>query len=391
MKAVILAAGEGTRMRPFTRGQPKVMLPVGNRPFLEYLVRALARNGIRDIIMVVGYHRERIMSYFKDGDEWSVNIQYVHQDKQLGTAHALRCAEDYLKDETGFLLLAGDNLIEEEDIRAIIDSEDEEVLLVTRSTLSTKYGVVDERNHRVISITEKDVLGYEEQIFTGIGKFSPSIFDFLYEDVYQLTSLIQERINHGSIRSIHARTWMDAVYPQDLLRLNNRVLEDLPAGYGGIVEPGVMFKGNVHVGEGTITRANTYLKGPIAIGEGADIGPSSAIFGPVSIGENSTIGPFCEIRNSIIMDNVTISMGSVIENAVIGSGCTLGARFTTRKNRNPHAVGRKNLRLEGIAIGEDCLIEENVTVDNGITIGNGVCVEAGKHVNRPIEDGTIII
>ncbi len=361
------------------------MLPVGNKPILEYLVTALAKNGVRDLIMVVGYHRERIMSYFQDGKEWGVRIQYVHQEKQLGTAHALHTAENYLREEESFLLVSGDNILEEADILALADSPEPDTLLITRNTLSTKYGVVSFQNNRVMSIQEKDVLGYEDQIFTGVGKFTPAIFDFLYDDVYYLTTLIQERLKKSSILAVQANTWMDAVYPQDLLRLNYRVLEDLPAGYGGIVEPGVMFKEHVNVAEGTILRANTYLKGPIIIGEGVDIGPSSAFTGPVSIGENSTIGPFCVIKNSIIMDNVTIGMGTKLENAFIGSGTVLGSRFTTRRNKVESPT------YDGIAVGEDCIIEENVILDNGITIGTAVRIEAGKHVNRSIGDNTIVI
>ncbi len=122
MKAVILAAGEGTRMRPFTRGQPKVMLSIGNKPILEYLINALAKNGIRDLIMVVGYRKERIMSYFGDGKDWKVNIKYVHQEKQLGTANALKTAEKDLKNEKNFLLVAGDNIVDHMDMDHIVYS-----------------------------------------------------------------------------------------------------------------------------------------------------------------------------------------------------------------------------------------------------------------------------
>jgi len=385
LKAVILAAGEGTRMRPFTRGQPKVMLPVGNRPVLEYLVRALARSGIRDIIIVVGYHKERIMSHFEDGKDWKVHIQYVLQGKQLGTAHALKMAEAYLKEDPCFLLLAGDNIVDEEDLADLANSPEDETVLVTRSRLSTKYGVVGMRGDQVISIEEKSIQGMEAQIFTGIGRFKTTIFNHLHNDTYLLTSLIQDRLKEGPLHAVKASTWMDAVYPQDLLRLNSRVLQDLPAGYGGIVEPGVMFKDHVHVGEGCILRAHTYLKGPIIIGEGGDIGPSTTISGPVSIGENSSVGPFCEISNCIIMDNVTIGMGSKLQNAVIGSGTTIGARFTTSWGslRQPDR--------SGVAIGEDCSIQENVLVDNGITVGNSVHIDSGRRISRSLEDHTLVV
>ena len=89
MKAVILAAGEGARMGPFTASVPKVMIPVGNRPLLESTVQALVENGVRDLVLVVGYRRERIQSHFQDGKAFHARITYVTQTKQLGTAHAV--------------------------------------------------------------------------------------------------------------------------------------------------------------------------------------------------------------------------------------------------------------------------------------------------------------
>ena len=89
MKAAILAAGEGARMGPFTASEPKVMIPVGNRPILEHVVRALVDEGVHDIVLIVGYRRERIMSYFQEGKAFGARIEYAVQNKQLGTAHSV--------------------------------------------------------------------------------------------------------------------------------------------------------------------------------------------------------------------------------------------------------------------------------------------------------------
>src|SRR5256886_7022054 len=107
MKAVILAAGEGARMGPFTASVPKVMIPVGNRPLLEYVVQALAENGVRDLIFVVGYRRERIQSHFQDGKAFGAPITYGTPPKELGTAHVIRQAHGHLGDP--ILVLNGTN------------------------------------------------------------------------------------------------------------------------------------------------------------------------------------------------------------------------------------------------------------------------------------------
>jgi len=92
MKAVILAAGEGKRLRPFTETLPKVMLPVANKPVLEYVIDSVKKSGLKEIVLVVGYKKEVIMEYFKDYK--GIKISYVTQEKQLGTAHALLQAKN---------------------------------------------------------------------------------------------------------------------------------------------------------------------------------------------------------------------------------------------------------------------------------------------------------
>ncbi|MFQ6056234.1 MAG: sugar phosphate nucleotidyltransferase, partial [Methanosarcinales archaeon] len=118
MKAVILAAGEGLRCRPLTLTRSKVMLPVANKPIIEHVINACRENNIKDIILVVGYKKEKIMDYFKNGIDFGVNITYVHQKKALGTAHAILFAEKLIDNE--FIVLNGDNLVDEKAISDLL-------------------------------------------------------------------------------------------------------------------------------------------------------------------------------------------------------------------------------------------------------------------------------
>ena len=120
LKAVILAAGEGRRCRPLTQTRSKVMLPVGNRPFMEHVINALAENGIQDLYIVVGYQKERVMDHFEDGVDFGVNITYLEQNELLGTAHALGKAEDYIDEP--FLVVNGDNLIDSRAVSELISA-----------------------------------------------------------------------------------------------------------------------------------------------------------------------------------------------------------------------------------------------------------------------------
>ncbi len=121
MQAIVLAAGEGTRIRPLTYTKPKVMLPIANKPILEHLIVELRKAGIKDIILVVGYKDEVIRNHFKDGSDWDVNITYVSQKVQMGTADALKSAMHLIDDE--FIVLNGDNIVSYEDIKKIAKTD----------------------------------------------------------------------------------------------------------------------------------------------------------------------------------------------------------------------------------------------------------------------------
>ena len=119
-KAVILAAGEGQRLRPFTVNKPKVMLSVADKPVLGHVIEALVKNGIRNIVMVTGHRREHVLDHFGSGENYGTEIVYVPQQRQLGTAHALALTADTVGDD--FLVLSGDTLIEAETIAAFCDA-----------------------------------------------------------------------------------------------------------------------------------------------------------------------------------------------------------------------------------------------------------------------------
>ena len=138
-KAVILAAGEGQRLRPFTVTKPKAMLSIAGKPILQYVVEALEQNGIREVVIVVGYHREQIFDYLGMGEQFGIDITYVTQEKQLGTAHALSQVKKAVKGE--FLLLPGDNLINADTIARFVTVKPNALLVKTVENPS-RYGVV---------------------------------------------------------------------------------------------------------------------------------------------------------------------------------------------------------------------------------------------------------
>jgi len=224
-KAVILAAGEGKRLKPFTETMPKVMIPVANKPIVEHVIDSVFKSGIDEIVLVVGYKKETVMDYLREKE----NITYVVQDKQLGTAHALLQAKNHVDEP--FVVLAGDNIIDHESITKLIHSESETAMLIKEHPSPSKYGVVFLKGNRVERIVEKPEDEKSRFISTGIYRFSPVVFNGIEklasQGVYDLTSALQMLINQGKkVEAMVAERWMDIVYPWDIIDVNEEMIHN---------------------------------------------------------------------------------------------------------------------------------------------------------------------
>jgi glucose-1-phosphate thymidylyltransferase len=387
MKAVILAAGEGRRLRPFTETMPKVMLPVANKPVLEYVFDAARNCGIDEIIVVVGYKKEVIMEYFKNYK--GIKITYVIQDKQLGTAHALLQAKSKLNDS--FIVLSGDNIINQNSISKLMNSKSEYCILIKEHPHPSKYGVVFIEKTILKELVEKPKEELGKFISTGVYKLPYETFEEIEEltshGIYTLSSVIQSIVEKNkTINTILADLWMDIVYPWDLISVNEAMIRHFPASTSGVIEKGVTMKGAVSIGKDTAIYSGCYIVGPVIIGSGCEIGPNACIFPSTTIGNNSSIRPFCEIRNSIIMEDVHINSNSYISHSIVAKGNIIGTNFSNITGEATiETEGEfKKLKNIGTMIGEDCTIGSNVVVESGKIIGRGCRIESLKKISKNI-------
>ena len=387
MKAVILAAGEGRRLRPFTETMPKVMLPVANKPILEYVIDAVKNSGIDEIILVVGYKKEVIMEYFEDYD--GIKITYVVQDKQLGTAHALMQAKDYIQNT--FIVLSGDNIIDQRSISKLIENDSEYSILIKEHPHVSKYGAVFVEKNNLKKIIEKPKEEKTSLISTGIYKFPISVFEIVEklssQGVYTLSSVVQTLIDKDQIvGTVTADLWMDVVYPWDIITVNEMMTRDIKASLGGIVEKGVTIKGPVSVGNDTKIYSGCYIVGPVVIGDGCEIGPNACIFPSTVIGDNSVVNPFSEIRNSIIMSDVSIGSNSLIKHSIVGRGSAIGDNFSSTSGKATFEIEDefKKLKNIGSIIGEDCTIGSHVVINPGIIIGRSCEIDSMKKIGNDV-------
>ena len=392
LKAVILAAGEGRRCRPLTQTRSKVMLPVGNRPFMEHVINALAENGVHDLYIVVGYQKERVMDYFEDGIDFGVNITYLEQNELLGTAHALGKAEDYIVEP--FLVVNGDNLIDSRAVSELISARGDNVILAALRRHSGDYGVLMVEQERVKAIVEKPGRPCSGILNTGAYKFSPEIFQDIHNTPlsergsYELTETISQMIAEGReiVPLIGKGVWADAIFAWDLLHANAMALGLKDMKIEGEVEEGAKIKGPVEVGEGSIIRSGSYLVGPVSIGEDCDIGPGVVILPSTSIGDSARVGPHSEVRNSIIMNDARIGSGAIVSDSVVGASSILGDQMVVESGPCVVEVEETFLRSEfGAILSDNVTAGARVMAHAGTVVGSGARIDSGCIIRGQIE------
>ena len=302
MQFVILAAGLGTRMMPLTANRSKLMLPVANKPFLEWNVDAL--KDIGDVILVLRKDQKDIIDHFK-------NCRIVYQEEPLGTANAIACCKDLIEDR--FIVINGDEFIPKSDIEKF--SRLDGYNIATFPGDSSRFGALTIDEDIVTGIAEKDANG-TALINAGMYMFEKSVFEAIEKTElsgrgeYEITDSIRIMIENGvKIKAFRLSSWNTLGYPWDLLDINQALLKRT----GSII------------GDNVDIRPGSYIEHPVAIGDGSIIGPNCYIRKYSSIGKNCKVGNAVEIKNSIIMDNSFVSHLSYVGDSVVGSNCNIGA------------------------------------------------------------------
>lgn len=410
--AVLLTAGEGKRMRPLTLTRPKTMLQVGGKPILQYDVESLREAGIKDIIMVIGYKKERIIDHFGDGSHLGVNITYINQKQRLGTAHAIGLVHDVVDEQ--FIVLNGDIIVDHELIADLIKKHSlnnaTSLLTITEVENPTSFGVIETNGDVITNIIEKPkpeeaptnlinagIYIFDTQIFDAISKTKKS-----QRGEYEITDSIKIQINENkTVLGLKSeKKWIDIGRPWELLDVNAHFLDEIRDKISGKVEKGVSIDGPIVLGENSIIRSGSYIQGPIYIGEGCDIGPNCYLRKHTSLGNNVNVGGAVEIKNSIIMDNTNINHLSYIGDSIIGNNCNIAAgtnianlRFdnnTVKMKINGKKVdsGRRKL---GVVFGDGVKTGVNSSFNPGVKVGINSAIGAGAVIYEDIPSNTLIL
>jgi UDP-N-acetylglucosamine diphosphorylase/glucosamine-1-phosphate N-acetyltransferase len=400
LKAIIMAAGEGQRMRPLTSNRPKVMLPVAGKPILEHLLIEVKEAGIGEFVFIVGYCDEQVRAYFGSGEKWGVKVDYSEQRKQMGTADAIRMVEGVTEDF--FLVINGDVIINHADIKKLLKNKHDTMSVFTVKDPSG-LGIVELANGKVVNILEKSQNPPTLLANAGLYLFTPRIFEAIskteksprgeYEITDSLRILMEDKkgLYYHEIKS-----WLDLSYPWDLLRLNESMMAGLEAQNLGVIEENVFLKGAVAVGKNSVIKSGTYIEGPVIIGEGCKIGPNCYIRPSTTIGNNCHIGAAVEVKNSVIMNGTAVPHHNYVGDSVIGEGCNFGAGTKIANlrldDRNISVGGIDTKRRKmGAIIGDNVKTGINASINVGTSIGNNTFIGPGVVVGGVIMPNSRIL
>ncbi|CUT05441.1 sugar phosphate nucleotidyltransferase [Candidatus Kryptobacter tengchongensis] len=331
MKAVIMAGGFGTRLRPLTMNIPKPMVPVVNIPIMHRIISLLKKYKITEIIALVYYYPDVIMNYFKDGKDFGVKISYVRAEADFGTAGSVRNAADLIGDDE-FIVISGD-VLTDIDISKVInyhfDKKAKATIVLTRVKNPLPYGIVIVKDTGEISrFLEKPSWGevFSDTINTGIYVLNPSILEFVpYKQEFDFSKnlfpiLLEKKIPfYGFLTENY---WRDIGTLGDYLEAHL----DCLAGMVDLEIKGekIETKGTtLYIGGNSQIEDYSKFEGIVVIGENTKIGKNVKLVNSV-IGSDCEIGDNCEIINSVIWDRTKIGKGAKLTLDVIGYDCVIG-------------------------------------------------------------------
>jgi mannose-1-phosphate guanylyltransferase/phosphomannomutase len=373
MKAVIMAGGEGTRLRPLTYNQPKPMVPMANRPLMEHVIGLLRRHGFTDIVVTVGFQANAIQNYFGNGAEFGIRIVYASEEPPLGTAGSVRNAMQQLDEP--FLVISGD-VLTDIDLGAVVDFHCRTKALATIALRSMpnplEFGIVmTHPDGSVDRFLEKPSWGevFSDTINTGIYVFEPGILGFIGEGVVDFSADVFPRLLEGEQPLLYG--CVTEGYWEDIgtLQAYARAHQDILDGQVQVEIPGFSFRQGIWLGEGAEVDPAAQVRGPAIIGDNCRVEAGATLGEYAVLGRNVRVGADAFIERAVVHDNAFVGPGVRLEGCVVGRSSEL----------------RRGCRVEeGAVLGDECFIGEHAVVHAGVKVFPFKTVEHGAIVNASI-------
>src|SRR5579862_7176951 len=357
MRAVVMAGGEGTRLRPLTSNQPKPMVPIVGKPCMEHILELLREHGFRDVVVTVAFLPQAIRSYFGDGEPLGLEIEYSVEESPLGTAGSVRLASDRLDDT--FLVISGDALCDI-DLGKIVEFHRERGAAATIGLKSVEdpleFGiVVTDEDGRIERFLEKPSWGqvFSDTINTGIYVLEPEVLNHVpsegpFDFSKELFPLLLEmgRPMYGYVCDGY---WQDIGNLDQFRQANFDALDERVR----LTIPGLRLRGNVWIGEGVEIDQVAGVAGPAFIGSYARVAPDASVMPYTVLGSGVTLRERSHVSRSVIDFGTYVGRAAVVEGAILGRNCDV----------------RSHARLhEGVAIGDSVTLGEQAEIYPGVRI-----------------------
>jgi len=373
MKAVIMAGGEGTRLRPLTSNQPKPLMPLANRPMMEHVVRLLKRHGFDEIVVTLAFLPQTIRSAFGDGSEYGVRMAYATEETPLGTAGSVHNARDQLDDT--FMVISGD-VLTDIDLGAIVDAHRDRGAVATLGLKSMEnpleFGIVITRPDGSIErFLEKPTWGqvFSDTVNTGIYVLEPTVFDYIEAGAQVDFShdVFPRLLEDGKALFGHVADgyWEDVGTLEAYVQAHRDVLDAKVA----VEVPGFPVAEGVWLGEGTEVHPDARIDGPVIIGDYCTVAAGAHLGRYTVLGSNVAVGPDADLERAVVHDNTYLGPGVRLRGAVVGRSCDLRG----------HVLGE-----EGVVLGDDCFVGEHAVLNPGVKVYPFKTVEPGAIVNSSI-------
>lgn len=382
--AIVLAAGEGRRLRPLTRHRPKPMLPAATDPILEHVFDELLAAEVDDLTVVVGYGRTAVQSHFGPSYR-DVPIEYVHQETQLGSGHALQTAASTVDETT--LVVYGDQLVDSTIVADTVDAHGEDaaatIAVVPSSDVTNYGGVIVDADGTVADVVENPTDEREYRLNAGVYVLEPRAVEVVtgVEPTAGEVTLVDglvELIDRGATVTAAATrgTWIDATYPWDLLEVAETLLES------GRVESRIAPSARVH--------ESATIVEPVVVAPDCVIGPGAVVGPTVCLRENVTVGANATVTRSVIDADSRLGAGATVHDCVTGRGVRIGSGSVVVGGPGDVRVGTRihpDERL-GAVLGDRTADAGGVTYAPGTVVGAAATIHAGATVRGSIESET---
>jgi mannose-1-phosphate guanylyltransferase/phosphomannomutase len=374
VKAVVMAGGEGTRLRPMTASMPKPLLPIVNKPIMEHVLRLLHRHGFSETVVTVQFLASLVRNYFGDGEDFGMQLHYATEETPLGTAGSVKNAEHLLRDDT-FLVISGDALTDF-DLTDLVKFHHDKGALVTvcltRVPDPLEFGItIVDDDYRVQRFLEKPTWGqvFSDTVNTGIYVMEPEVFDYVTEG---------EPVD-----------WSGDVFPR-LLEDGRPVYGYVAEGYWedvGTHESYVRAQADVLAGRVDVEMDAFEVSPGIWVAEGADVHPEAVLKGPIFVGDYAKVEAGAELREfTVLGSNVIVKSGAFLHRAVVHDNVFIGPQTNLRAcviGKNTDVMRAVRVE-EGAVVGDECVIEEEAIVSTGVRIYPFKTVEAGAVVSSDV-------